>query len=29
MAKYTPNYYQEVWQYLGYKILGIEEFNWK
>ena len=29
MARYTPNYYQEVWKYLGYEILGIEEFDWK
>ncbi len=29
MARYTPNYYQEVWQYLGYEILGIDEFDWK
>lgn len=29
MAKYTPNFYQETWKYLGYEILGVEEFNWK
>lgn len=26
MAQYTPNYYQEVWQYLAYEIIGAEPF---
>lgn len=29
MARYTPNYDQELWKYLGYEILGIDEFEWK
>lgn len=29
MARYTPNFYKEVWKYLGYEILGIDEFDWK
>ncbi len=29
MAKYTPNFDQERWKYLGLEILGVEEFNWK
>ena len=29
MARYTPNFYQEVWKYLGYEILGIDEFEWR
>ena len=27
MARYTPNFYKEVWKYLGYEILGIDEFD--
>lgn len=28
MAKYTPNFDQEIWKYHAYEILGIE-FNWR
>ena len=28
MARYTPNFDQEEWKYLGLEILGVEEFNW-
>lgn len=28
MARYTPNFDQEEWKYLGLEVLGVEEFNW-
>lgn len=28
MAKYTPNFDQEIWKYHGLEILGVE-FNWR
>lgn len=29
MAKYTPNFYKEIWKYHGFEILGVEEYNWR
>jgi len=28
MAKYTPNFDQELWKYSGLEILGVE-YNWR
>ena len=29
MAKFTPNFDQEIWKYRALEILGVEEFNWR
>ena len=29
MAKYIPNFDQEIWKYHGLEILGVEEYNWR
>lgn len=29
MAKYTPNFDQEIWKYHALQILEVEEFNWR
>ena len=29
MAKYTPNFDQELWKYHGLEILGVEEYGWR
>ncbi len=29
MARYTPNFDQEIWKYHSLEILGVEEYNWR